>query len=125
MGSGPFDGGTISGDRSSRRHAAVVVAGAVIVVNEFSFIGIHLGRTECYIAVVIPTHTIRCPLLFAGGCMKKFMLIGVITGVAVAAIVLYLRRKELEGTEFREFFDSSAVADDLFGDAFQELPDKI
>lgn len=57
--------------------------------------------------------------------MKKFMLIGVITGVAVAAIVLYLRRKQLEGTEFREFFDSSAVADDLFGDAFQELPDKI
>lgn len=64
-------------------------------------------------------------MFFAGGCMKKFMLIGVITGVAVAAIVVYLRRKELEGTEFREFFDSSAVADDLFGDAFQELPDKI
>lgn len=60
-----------------------------------------------------------------GGCMKKFMLLGMITGVTVAAIILYLRRKELEGTEFKEFFDSSTVADDLFGDAFQELPDKI
>lgn len=57
--------------------------------------------------------------------MKKFMLLGMITGVTVAAIILYLRRKELEGTEFKEFFDSSTVADDLFGDAFQELPDKI
>lgn len=97
----------------------------MIFINENSFIGIHLRGFECYITHVSCTHTIRGPLLFAGGCMKKFMLVGVITGVAVAAIVLYLRRKELEGTEFREFFDSSTVADDLFGDAFQELPDKI
>jgi hypothetical protein len=56
--------------------------------------------------------------------MKKYMLMGLMAGVAISAVVIYLRRKKLEGTEFREFFDSSAVAADLFGDAFQELPDK-
>jgi hypothetical protein len=35
------------------------------------------------------------------------------------------RRRDLAGTEFHGFFDSSTVADDLFGDAFDELPDKI
>ncbi len=57
--------------------------------------------------------------------MKKFVVLGLLTGIALSAIILYLRRQKLEGTEFQEFFDSSAVADELFGDAFQELPDKI
>ena len=56
--------------------------------------------------------------------MKKYVLMGLVAGAALSAILIYLRRKKAEGTEFREFFDSSAVADELFGDAFQELPDK-
>jgi len=37
---------------------------------------------------------------------------------------IMLRRRNLAGTEFRGFFDSSTVADELFADAFEELPDK-
>ncbi|HXG37792.1 MAG TPA: hypothetical protein VNL36_03370 [Bacteroidota bacterium] len=55
--------------------------------------------------------------------MKKYILLGLLAGVTVSAILIYLRRKKLAGTEFQGFFDSSAVADDLFGDAFEELPD--
>lgn len=58
------------------------------------------------------------------GFMKKYIILGLLAGVSVSAILIYLRRKKLEGTEFRELFDSSTVADDLFGDAFVELPDK-
>jgi hypothetical protein len=56
--------------------------------------------------------------------MKKYVLLGLVAGAALSAVIIYMRRKKLEGTEFRGFFDSSTVADDLFGDAFQELPDK-
>lgn len=55
--------------------------------------------------------------------MKKYLLFGLLAGVTISAVVLYLRRKELGGTEFEGLFDSSTVADDLFGDAFEELPD--
>ncbi|MCU0411047.1 MAG: hypothetical protein MUF82_00740 [Bacteroidetes bacterium] len=56
--------------------------------------------------------------------MKRYVLIGLFAGAAVTFLVYLLRRRELEGSEFKEFFDSSSVADDLFGDAFEELPDK-
>ena len=56
--------------------------------------------------------------------MKKYIILGLLAGVSISAILVYLRRKKLAGTELREFFDSSTVADDLFGDAFVELPDK-
>jgi hypothetical protein len=58
------------------------------------------------------------------GFMKKYIMLGLLAGISISAVLVYMRRKKLEGTEFREFFDSSAVADDLFGDAFIELPDK-
>ncbi|OGU32245.1 MAG: hypothetical protein A2X67_13930 [Ignavibacteria bacterium GWA2_55_11] len=61
----------------------------------------------------------------AGDFMKKFVVLGVLSGLALSAIILYLRHQKLAGSEFKEFFDSSAIADELFGDAFQELPDKI
>jgi hypothetical protein len=56
--------------------------------------------------------------------MKKYIVFGLLAGVTLSAVLLYLRRKKLAGTEFQGFFDSSAVADDLFGDAFEELPDR-
>jgi hypothetical protein len=56
--------------------------------------------------------------------MKKYFFIGLFAGTAVSLILYYLRRKRFEGTEFQDFFDSSIIADDLFGDAFRELPDK-
>jgi hypothetical protein len=56
--------------------------------------------------------------------MKKYVLFGLLAGVTISAVVIYLRRKKLAGTEFQGFFDSSAVADELFGDAFVELPDR-
>ncbi|MBI3579388.1 MAG: hypothetical protein HY089_08290 [Ignavibacteriales bacterium] len=56
--------------------------------------------------------------------MKKYVLFGLLAGVTISALAIYFRRKSLAGTEFNGFFDSSAVADDLFGDAFEELPDK-
>jgi hypothetical protein len=59
-----------------------------------------------------------------GGSMKKFVLIGLIAGVTLSVLALYFHRRKLAGTEFYGFFDSSTVADELFGDAFEELPDK-
>jgi hypothetical protein len=58
------------------------------------------------------------------GNMKKYVVFGLIAGVAISALAVYFRRKKLAGTEFYGFFDSSTVADELFGDAFEELPDK-
>lgn len=56
--------------------------------------------------------------------MKKYMMLGLLLGVTISALVVYFRRQRLAGTEFHGFFDSSTVADELFGDAFEELPDK-
>ena len=56
--------------------------------------------------------------------MKKYIVLGLLAGVSISALLIYLRKKKFEGTEFRELFDSSTVADYLFGDAFVELPDK-
>jgi len=56
--------------------------------------------------------------------MKKYMWFALVLGASVSAMLLYARRRDLAGTEFNGFFDSSTVADDLFGDAFDELPDK-
>lgn len=56
--------------------------------------------------------------------MKRFVVLGLLLGVTVSAFVIMLRRRNLAGTEFRGFFDSSTVADELFADAFEELPDK-
>jgi hypothetical protein len=56
--------------------------------------------------------------------MKKYILIGLFTGAAISLMLFYLRRKKQEGLEFHDFVDSSEIADDLFGSAFSELPDK-
>jgi hypothetical protein len=56
--------------------------------------------------------------------MKKYIMLGLLAGTAISLTLLYLRRKKYEGMEFHDFVDSSSVADDLFGKAFCELPDK-
>lgn len=56
--------------------------------------------------------------------MKRYVVLGLLLGVTVSAFVIMLRRRNLAGTEFQGFFDSSTVADELFADAFEELPDK-
>ena len=56
--------------------------------------------------------------------MKKYIVLGLIAGLTLSALLLFMRRRKLAGSEFRGFFDSSAVADELFGDAFEVLPDK-
>ena len=56
--------------------------------------------------------------------MKKYVFIGILAGAALSIALVYLRRKKLEGMEFKDFVDSYHVADDLFGNAFSELPDK-
>jgi hypothetical protein len=56
--------------------------------------------------------------------MKRYVLVGLMAGVAISLVVYVLRKREARGTEFEDFFDSSTVADELFGDAFEELPDK-
>ena len=56
--------------------------------------------------------------------MKKYVLIGLFAGTAISMLLIYLRKKRFEGTEFEDLFDSSAIADDLFGNAFEEMPDK-
>lgn len=58
------------------------------------------------------------------GNMKKYVVFGLIAGVTISVMAMYFRKKKLAGTEFFGFFDSSTVADELFGDAFEELPDK-
>lgn len=56
--------------------------------------------------------------------MKKYVMFGLLLGLTVSAVVVLARRKRLAGTEFQGFFDSSTVAEELFADAFEELPDK-
>ena len=56
--------------------------------------------------------------------MKKYVLIGLFAGAVISLMLFYLRRKKQEGLEFHDFVDSSEIADDLFGSAFSELPDK-
>ncbi len=58
------------------------------------------------------------------GNMKKYVVFGLIAGVTISVLAVYFRKKKLAGSEFYGFFDSSTVADELFGDAFEELPDK-
>jgi hypothetical protein len=56
--------------------------------------------------------------------MKKYVLIGLFAGAAISLMLFYLRQKKQDGLEFHDFVDSSQIADDLFGSAFSELPDK-
>jgi hypothetical protein len=56
--------------------------------------------------------------------MKKYVMLGLLAGTAISLALLLLRRKKYEGMEFHDFVDSSSIADDLFGKAFSELPDK-
>lgn len=56
--------------------------------------------------------------------MKKYIIFGLVAGTAISLTLLFLKRKKFEGMEFHDFVDSSSIADDLFGKAFQELPDK-
>jgi hypothetical protein len=57
--------------------------------------------------------------------MKKYVLIGIVAGAAISLTLFCLRRKKYEGMEFKDFADSTAIVDDLFGGAFNELPDKL
>lgn len=57
--------------------------------------------------------------------MKKFIVLGILTGAVLSLTLLLLKRKKFEGMEFHDFVDSSSVADDLFAKAFRELPDKL
>jgi hypothetical protein len=57
--------------------------------------------------------------------MKKYIVIGLVTGVAISLVLLYLKQRKFAGMEFEDFLDSSSIADDLFGNAFKELPDKL
>jgi hypothetical protein len=63
-------------------------------------------------------------IFFLRGIMKKYVMVGLALGITVSALIVFLRRRRLAGTEFRGFFDSSTVAEDVFGDAFDEFPDK-
>jgi hypothetical protein len=56
--------------------------------------------------------------------MKKYVLIGLFAGAAISLMLFYIKRKNQEGLEFHDFVDFSGIADDLFGSAFSELPDK-
>ncbi len=56
--------------------------------------------------------------------MKKYVLIGLVAGTAISLALVYLMRRKQEGLEFHDFVESSEIADDLFGNAFSELPDK-
>ena len=56
--------------------------------------------------------------------MKKYILLGVLAGVAISFALIMVKRKQRGGMEFHDFVGSPSVADDLFGKAFSELPDK-
>jgi hypothetical protein len=56
--------------------------------------------------------------------MKKYLILGLLAGTAISLAMILFRRKRSEGMEFHDFVDSSSIADDLFGKAFRELPDK-
>jgi hypothetical protein len=57
--------------------------------------------------------------------MKKYVIIGLAAGTAISLLLFYLRRRQDRGFEFSDFADSETIADDLFGNAFREPPDKI
>jgi hypothetical protein len=56
--------------------------------------------------------------------LKKYIILGVLAGTAISLALVFLRRKKMDGMEFHDFVDSSSIADDIFGKAFRELPDK-
>jgi hypothetical protein len=56
--------------------------------------------------------------------MKKYIILGLLAGTTISLALLLLKRKKSDGMEFHDFVDSSSIADDLFGKAFRELPDK-
>lgn len=57
--------------------------------------------------------------------MKKYILLGLMAGVSISALLLFLHRRNVAGDEFHGYFDLPEDADELFGDAFRELPDRI
>lgn len=57
--------------------------------------------------------------------MKKYMLIGLLLGAVLSIFIFLSRRKGIKGTEFEDFLESTTIADDLFGNAFSELPDRL
>lgn len=56
--------------------------------------------------------------------MKKYIMLGLLAGAAISIALILLKRKKYEGMEFHDFVDSPSVADDLFGKAFSDMPDK-
>ena len=81
----------------------------------------YIPSTHCY---TIQSQNLYHAFVSFRGIMMKYMWFALVLGASVSAMLLYARRRDLAGTEFNGFFDSSTVADDLFGDAFDELPDK-
>jgi hypothetical protein len=65
------------------------------------------------------------PFFSIRGSMKKYVVLGILLGLTVSATLVFLRRKRMLGSEFQGFFDSSTVAEELFADGFEELPDKV
>jgi len=56
--------------------------------------------------------------------MKKYIILGLLAGTTISLALVLLKRKKSDGMEFHDFVDSPSIADDLFGKAFRELPDK-
>ncbi len=55
----------------------------------------------------------------------KYVFVGLLAGLTISLLAYVYRRRALKGNEFEDFLESPAVADDLFGRAFRELPDKL
>jgi hypothetical protein len=67
----------------------------------------------------------RCAETAKEKCMKKYIVLGILAGVAVSYVLLLAKRRGQKGSEFRDFLDSQNTADELFGSAFREVPDKM
>jgi DMSO reductase anchor subunit len=56
--------------------------------------------------------------------MKKYVLWGLLLGVAIGATVFLFHKRRAIENEFNQFFDSALAAEDLLGDVFAEFPDR-
>ncbi len=57
--------------------------------------------------------------------MKKYIFLGLLAGTAISLLLYFYKQNKFLGMEFEDFVDSSSIADDLFGNAFSEIPDKL
>lgn len=57
--------------------------------------------------------------------MKRYIVIGFALGIAVAfGLWLWKKRMQL-GDEYEELYDSTTAPRELFGSAFESVPDKL